>query len=44
YAMLGFNDSASLDSGEMWPIAYALQKLTPAEEKKIATLVKQAVR
>ncbi|MEA2550361.1 MAG: hypothetical protein QOE25_130 [Actinomycetota bacterium] len=44
YAMLGFNDSASLDSGEMWPIAYALQKLTPAEEKKIAALVKQAVR
>jgi uncharacterized protein YdhG (YjbR/CyaY superfamily) len=44
YAMLGFNDSANIDSGEMWPIAYALQKLTPAEEKKIAALVKQAVR
>jgi uncharacterized protein YdhG (YjbR/CyaY superfamily) len=44
YAMLGFNDSANLDKGEMWPIAYALQKLTAADEKKIAALVKQAVR
>ena len=43
YAMLGFNDSASLDDGSMWPIAYALTKLTPADEKKIATLVKKAV-
>ena len=43
YAMLGFNDSASLDDGSMWPIAYALTKLTPADEKKIASLVKKAV-
>ena len=43
YAMLGFNDSASLDDGSMWPIAYALTKLTSADEKKIAALVKQAV-
>jgi uncharacterized protein YdhG (YjbR/CyaY superfamily) len=43
YAMFGFNDSASLDDGSMWPVAYALTKLTPADEKKIATLVKKAV-
>jgi uncharacterized protein YdhG (YjbR/CyaY superfamily) len=43
YAMLGFNDSASLDEGSMWPIAYALGKLTKADEAKIAKLVKQAV-
>ena len=43
YAMLGFNDSASLDDGSMWPIAYALTKLTAADEKKIRTLVKKAV-
>ena len=43
YAMLGFNDSASLDDGSMWPIAYALTKLTPADEKKIRALVKKAV-
>jgi uncharacterized protein YdhG (YjbR/CyaY superfamily) len=43
YAMLGFNDSASLDAGSMWPIAYALGKLTKADEAKIAKLVKQAV-
>ena len=44
YAMLGFNDSASLDDGSMWPIAYALTKLTTADEKKIRALVKKAVR
>jgi uncharacterized protein YdhG (YjbR/CyaY superfamily) len=43
YAMLGFNDSANLDDGSMWPIAYALPKLTEADEAKIAKLVKQAV-
>jgi uncharacterized protein YdhG (YjbR/CyaY superfamily) len=43
YAMLGFNDSANLDDGAMWPIAYAITKLTPAEEKRIHTLVKKAV-
>jgi uncharacterized protein YdhG (YjbR/CyaY superfamily) len=44
YAMFGFNDSAKLDDGAMWPIAFALTKLTAAEEKKIAALVKKAVR
>ncbi len=44
YAMFGFNDSAKLDAGSMWPIAYALTKLTPADEAKIAALVKKAVR
>ena len=43
YAMLGFNDSASLDDGSMWPIAYALTKLTTTDEKKIRALVKKAV-
>jgi uncharacterized protein YdhG (YjbR/CyaY superfamily) len=43
YAMLGFNDSARLDDGSMWPIAYALPKLTKTDEAKIAKLVKQAV-
>ena len=44
YAMLGFNDSASLDDGSMWPIAFALTKLTKADETKIRALVKQAVK
>jgi uncharacterized protein YdhG (YjbR/CyaY superfamily) len=43
YAMFGFNDTANLDSGSMWPIAYALKELTAADEKKIAALVKKAV-
>ena len=42
YAMLGFNDTANLDSGNMWPVAFALTELTAADEKKIATLVKKA--
>jgi uncharacterized protein YdhG (YjbR/CyaY superfamily) len=43
YAMLGFNDSAALDDGSMWPIAYALTKLSAADEKKIRALVKKSV-
>ena len=44
YAMIGFNDSAKLDQGSMWPIAYALKELTAADEAKIRALVKKAVR
>jgi uncharacterized protein YdhG (YjbR/CyaY superfamily) len=43
YAMLGFNDRAKLDQGSMWPVAYALTKLTAADETKIRALVKKAV-
>jgi uncharacterized protein YdhG (YjbR/CyaY superfamily) len=43
YAMVGFNDSANLDDGAMWPIAFALEELTKADEARIAKLVKQAV-
>lgn len=42
YAELGFNEPANLDEGNMWPTAFALVKLTKAEEKRIAALVKQA--
>jgi uncharacterized protein YdhG (YjbR/CyaY superfamily) len=44
YATFGFNDEAKLDDGGMWPTSFALTKLTAAEEKKIAALVKKAVR
>ena len=43
YAMFGFNDSAKLDQGSLWPIAFALTKLTAADETKIRALVKKAV-
>ena len=43
YAMFGFNDSAKLDDGSVWPIAFAIAKLTKADEARIAKLVKQAV-
>jgi uncharacterized protein YdhG (YjbR/CyaY superfamily) len=43
YQMFGFSDKANLDDGAMWPTYYALAKLSPAEEKKIAALVKKAV-
>src|SRR5437016_12075210 len=43
YATLGFTDKANLDDGEMWPTSYALKTLTPADEAKIAKLVKRAV-
>jgi uncharacterized protein YdhG (YjbR/CyaY superfamily) len=44
YATFGFNDTANLDAGSMWPTSWALTKLTAADEKKIAALVKKAVR
>ena len=44
YAMLGFNDSASLDDGSMWPVAYALEELNAGNEAKIRALLKRAVR
>jgi uncharacterized protein YdhG (YjbR/CyaY superfamily) len=43
YATFGFNDKANLDEGHMWPTAYALTELTPAEEARIGALVKKAV-
>ncbi len=43
YATLGFNDTATLDDGVMWPTAFALKALTAAEEARIVELVKKAV-
>jgi uncharacterized protein YdhG (YjbR/CyaY superfamily) len=43
YATFGFNDAAKLDEGSMWPTAFALAKLTAADETKIRALVKKAV-
>jgi uncharacterized protein YdhG (YjbR/CyaY superfamily) len=42
YATFGFNDSANLDDGAMWPTAFALMELTAADEARIAALVKKA--
>lgn len=42
YPSLGFNDVANLDDGNMWPVAFAIQKLSATEEKAIAALVKKA--
>jgi len=43
YASFGFNDSAHLDEGAMWPTAFALTELTAADEARIGALVKKAV-
>jgi uncharacterized protein YdhG (YjbR/CyaY superfamily) len=43
YASFGFNAEANLDEGSMWPTAWALTKLTAADEKVIGQLVKKAV-
>ena len=42
YATLGFSDTANLDEGDMWPVAFALKDLTAAEAERIAALVKKA--
>jgi uncharacterized protein YdhG (YjbR/CyaY superfamily) len=43
YATFGFNDTANLDDGAMWPTSFALKELTAAEEARISALVKKAV-
>ena len=43
YATFGFNDTANLDEGAMWPTSFALKELTAAEEERIKGLVKRAV-
>ncbi len=43
YATFGFSDGANLDEGAMWPTCFALTELTPADEERIAALVKKAV-
>jgi uncharacterized protein YdhG (YjbR/CyaY superfamily) len=43
YSTFGFSDKANLDEGNMWPAAFALKGLTPAEEARIAALVKKAM-
>jgi uncharacterized protein YdhG (YjbR/CyaY superfamily) len=43
YATIGFSDKANLDDGAMWPTDFAVTKLTSAEEKRIAELIRRAV-
>jgi uncharacterized protein YdhG (YjbR/CyaY superfamily) len=43
YATLGFQEAANLDDGDMWPTSYALNKWSPAVEKKVVELVKAAI-
>jgi len=43
YSTLGFQDAASLDDGDLWPVAYALQDWSTKVEQKVAELVKAAV-
>lgn len=44
YSTFGFNDSARLDDGGLWPVAFAVRELTAASEAKITELVKRAVK
>ena len=43
YATLGFQDSANLDDGDLWPTSYALNKWSRAVEKRVVELVKAAI-
>jgi uncharacterized protein YdhG (YjbR/CyaY superfamily) len=43
YATLGFMHESKLDDGHMWPVAFAVTQLTPAEEERIVALVRKAL-
>jgi uncharacterized protein YdhG (YjbR/CyaY superfamily) len=44
YATFGFSDTANLDEGDLWPVAFALKELTTAVEARIGALVKKAAK
>ena len=43
YSTLGFQDSANLDDGDVWPVSYALKEWSPVAERRVAELVKAAI-
>jgi uncharacterized protein YdhG (YjbR/CyaY superfamily) len=43
YSTLGFQDTANLDDGDMWPVSYALKRWSPSVEKQVVELVKAAI-
>jgi uncharacterized protein YdhG (YjbR/CyaY superfamily) len=43
YSTVGFQDSANLDEGDLWPVAYALRKWSPVVERRVVALVKAAI-
>jgi uncharacterized protein YdhG (YjbR/CyaY superfamily) len=43
YSTVGFQDAANLDEGDLWPVAYALRKWSPAVERRVVELVKAAI-
>ena len=43
YSTLGFQDTAHLDDGDLWPVAYALRQWSPVVEKRVVALVKAAI-
>ena len=43
YATFGFEEQARIDEGTMWPTSFGITKLTEADERLIAELVKRAV-
>jgi uncharacterized protein YdhG (YjbR/CyaY superfamily) len=43
YSTLGFQESANLDDGDLWPVSYALKKWSPSVEKQVVALVKAAI-
>ena len=43
YSTLGFQDTANLDDGDLWPVSYALRQWSPAVEKRVVDLVKAAI-
>jgi uncharacterized protein YdhG (YjbR/CyaY superfamily) len=43
YSTLGFQDTAALDDGDMWPVSYALTRWSPVVEKTVVELVQAAI-
>jgi len=42
YSTIGFQDTANLDDGDLWPVSYALMGWSPSVEKQVVELVRAA--
>lgn len=43
YATIGFEDRATLDDGDFWPVGFAVRAWTATVERQVTELVRRAV-
>ena len=44
YSTLGFNDAATLDEGDFWPVTFAIKQITPTIRQQISLLIEKSIQ